>query len=92
MRNPRLLALSGALATLLACAAFAVDSAYDWKLPAWVPKPLVPADNPMTPAKVELGRWLFYDTRLSVNGSTSCATCHQQAHAFTDARPPSENR
>ena len=84
MRYPRLSAWSGALAGLLACAALAVDSAYDWKLPAWAPRPLVPAGNPMSPAKVELGRWLFYDTRLSVNGSTSCATCHQQARAFTD--------
>src|SRR5690606_15255667 len=35
--------------------------AYDWGLPADVPRPLVPADNPMTQAKVALGRRLFYD-------------------------------
>jgi cytochrome c peroxidase len=84
LRHPRWSAALGTLGALLACAALALDSAYDWKLPAWAPRPLVPAGNPMTPAKVELGRWLFYDTRLSVNGSTSCATCHQQARAFTD--------
>ncbi len=61
-----------------------MDSAYDWKLPAWVPRPLVPADNPMTREKAELGRYLFYDKRLSINGSTSCASCHQQAKGFTD--------
>lgn len=86
-RHSRWSGALGVLAALLACAALAVDSAYsgfDWKLPAWAPRPLVPAGNPMSPAKVELGRWLFYDTRLSVNGSTSCATCHQQAKAFTD--------
>jgi cytochrome c peroxidase len=40
----------------------------------------------MSTAKVELGRRLFYDTRLSGNGTFSCASCHQQAYAFTDAR------
>jgi cytochrome c peroxidase len=51
-----------------------------------VPKPLEPAANPITPAKVELGRYLFYDTRLSSDGSLSCASCHVQARAFTDGR------
>ncbi len=50
------------------------------------PKPYVPADNPMTAAKVELGRYLFYDTRMSVNGKAACATCHKQELAFTDGR------
>ncbi|ADO68225.1 Di-heme cytochrome-c peroxidase [Stigmatella aurantiaca DW4/3-1] len=59
---------------------------YDWRLPTGFPKPRVPADNPMTAAKVELGRRLFYDTRLSLNGTQSCASCHQQALAFTDAK------
>ena len=59
-------------------------STYPWELPAWMPKPLDPRDNPTTPAKVELGRRLFYDPRLSVNGSRSCASCHRQELAFTD--------
>src|SRR5579862_8771209 len=59
---------------------------YAWNLPKGFPKPPVPADNPMTSAKVELGRHLFYDTRLSANGKTSCATCHKQELAFTDGR------
>jgi cytochrome c peroxidase len=63
-----------------------VPSAYPFGLPAWVPKPLEPAANPITPAKVELGRYLFYDTRLSSDGSLSCASCHVQARAFTDGR------
>lgn len=62
------------------------SSEYQWQLPTWVPKPIVPADNPMTAAKVELGRYLFYDQRLSVNGTQSCASCHIQARAFTDGR------
>ncbi|MCC7369464.1 MAG: di-heme enzyme [Chloroflexi bacterium] len=56
-------------------------------LPAWAPRPVVPADNPITPDKVELGRRLFYDTRLSVNGTMACGTCHQQERAFTDGLP-----
>jgi cytochrome c peroxidase len=44
------------------------------------------ADNPMTAAKVELGRRLFYDPRLSVNGKQSCASCHEQGRAFTDGK------
>ena len=59
---------------------------YVWKLPKGFPKPRIPADNPMTPAKVELGRYLFYDTRMSVNGKQSCATCHRQELAFTDGK------
>jgi cytochrome c peroxidase len=46
----------------------------------------VPEDNPMSAAKVELGRHLFYDRRMSVNGTQSCASCHRQELAFTDGR------
>jgi cytochrome c peroxidase len=59
---------------------------YRWALPDGAPVPSVPADNPMSAIKVELGRWLFYDTRLSINGSMSCSSCHFQRLAFTDAR------
>jgi cytochrome c peroxidase len=67
-------------------AADSTDS-YSWNLPKGFPKPHVPPDNPMTAAKVELGRRLFYDKRLSVNGKASCAACHKQELAFTDGRP-----
>jgi len=59
---------------------------YRWSLPKGFPKPAVPTDNPMTEAKVELGRYLFYDTRMSMNGKSSCATCHKQELAFTDGQ------
>jgi len=59
---------------------------YVWKLPADFPKPTVPADNPMSEAKVELGRFLFYDQQLSGNGQQSCASCHQQANAFSEPK------
>ena len=57
-----------------------------WDLPPGFPVPYVPEDNPMSAAKVELGRHLFYDERLSVDGTMSCATCHRQELAFTDGR------
>ena len=62
------------------------DRPYVWRLPAGMPLPVIPADNPMSEAKVELGRRLFYDTRLSRNQTYACATCHQQERAFTDGR------
>jgi cytochrome c peroxidase len=60
--------------------------AYQWQLPDGFPAPFVPEDNPMSEAKVELGRRLFYDERLSVNGTQSCGTCHSQDRAFTDGK------
>lgn len=46
-----------------------------------------PADNPLSDAGATLGRVLFYDARLSRNDTTSCASCHVQAHAFADPKP-----
>jgi cytochrome c peroxidase len=59
---------------------------YMWDLPPRVAPPAVPAHTPMTPARIDLGRRLFYDTRLSGNGTQSCGTCHVQEQAFTDGR------
>jgi cytochrome c peroxidase len=39
------------------------------------------------PSRVRLGRWLFYDTRLSGDGTLSCATCHRPEYAFSEQRP-----
>lgn len=60
--------------------------AWEWGLPPGTPSPRVPADNPMSAAKVELGRYLFYDKRLSGNQTQACAGCHVQAHAFADGK------
>lgn len=49
----------------------------------------VPTDNPMTAEKIELGRTLFFDKRLSKNNTISCANCHIPALAFTDGQPVS---
>ncbi len=45
-------------------------------------KPPIPADNPMTKEKIELGKFLYFDPRLSGDGSTSCATCHSPEDAW----------
>ena len=59
---------------------------FDWRLPPGFAPPPVPESNPITVDKVELGRRLFYEARLSVNGQGSCASCHQQQLSFTDGR------
>ena len=59
---------------------------YHWQLPPGFPQPQVPIDNPMSDAKVKLGRHLFYEKRLSLNRTYNCASCHRQQYAFTDQR------
>jgi cytochrome c peroxidase len=85
MRRP-LTALFGLAALALGLAA-APPPAWRWDLPADVAPPPVPADNPMNAAKVELGRRLFYDADLSLDGTLACANCHVQRHAFADSVP-----
>jgi cytochrome c peroxidase len=66
------------------CGASDAAPGWVWDLPDGVPEPRVPEDNPMTAEKVELGRFLFYDTKLSANQTQSCGSCHRQELAFTD--------
>ena len=47
----------------------------------------VPEDNPITPSKLEVGRKLFRDRRLSRSGNIACASCHDPERAFSDSRP-----
>jgi cytochrome c peroxidase len=47
----------------------------------------IPADNPMTPEKVALGRQLFFDERLSIDGTRSCYSCHSCEHGLSDGFP-----
>jgi len=65
----------------------AARAEYAWNLPLGFPAPKVPDDNPISREKVELGRFIFYDTRLSGNETQSCSSCHQQALAFSDGLP-----
>lgn len=57
-----------------------------WNIPSHIPLPAVNPANPMSEEKFLLGKHLFYDQRLSGNGSLSCSNCHQQDKAFTDGR------
>jgi cytochrome c peroxidase len=56
-------------------------------LPLQATRAAVPADNPQTGAKVALGEKLFFDGRLSVDGTVACSTCHDPARAFSDGLP-----
>ena len=80
-RTPGLLLL--ALAS--ACAGPAAED-FVWELPPGFEAPPLPEGETMSAAKVELGRRLFYDPRLSANETQSCASCHEQALGFTDGR------
>ncbi len=56
---------------------------YTRRPPLGLPPVPVPSDNPITPAKVELGRKLFFDRRLSLNNTFSCAMCHVPEQGFS---------
>ncbi len=58
-------------------------------LPAELTRQAIPPDNPQTPEKIALGEKLFFDGRLSVDGTVACSTCHDPARAFTDGLPTS---
>jgi cytochrome c peroxidase len=47
---------------------------------------IIPADNPLTEEKIELGKRLYFETRLSIDSSLSCASCHIPANGFADPR------
>jgi cytochrome c peroxidase len=81
MRTRSVLAVVGLAALGLA----APGASGVWTLPPGVPVPPVDA-SALTPARVELGRRLFFDPRLSVNGNSACGACHRQEFAFTDGR------
>jgi cytochrome c peroxidase len=93
------LAIVGVLAVLMPALVRASDSnagssSFEIKMPLGIPIELwsyfVPNDNPVTAAKVELGRKLFFDARLSADGKVSCASCHDPGRAFTDGRKVAE--
>lgn len=89
MKRIYVVAVSACGLILLAAALRAAD---EW--PRGLPKDLweilVPPENPQTPEKVELGRRLFFEKRLSRDGTVSCATCHDPVHGFAEAKKVSE--
>jgi len=68
---------------LMLCAALAAGTAFAGKLEPVSAIP-VPASNPQTPEKIELGKKLFFDRRLSGDGTMSCSTCHDPEKGFSD--------
>jgi cytochrome c peroxidase len=78
------LVLPGALAFLVQiCHAQSPADFQHWRLPASVPHP---ADNQPSPERTELGKMLFFDTRLSGNGSLSCYSCHMPELGWSDGK------
>jgi cytochrome c peroxidase len=76
--------LTASFSALVLAGAALAASAAEWQaLPAKAPEP---ADNPTTPAKVELGKMLYHDTRLSANGVLSCNSCHNVMSGGEDNR------
>jgi cytochrome c peroxidase len=56
-------------------------------VPEGATRAALPPDNLQTLEKIALGLRLFFDGRLSVDGTVACSTCHDPARAFTDGRP-----
>lgn len=63
----------------------AVGTPYTLQIPSNLPPMMIPPDNPMTVEGVALGRYLFYEERLSGDNTMSCSSCHSPAYAFTDS-------
>lgn len=63
-----------------------IPTPYALEVPSYLPAPVDVPTNPLTVEGIELGRRLFYDPLLSRDSTMSCASCHRQELAFTDAR------
>lgn len=62
---------------------------FDLEVPYFMPQPEIPEYNPLTVEGIELGRHLFWDTKLSRNQTVSCGSCHFPESAFSDNSPGS---
>ena len=97
MRLLSLLVVATSVAGVLACAPPAEEPAEEAAPAAFVPgppadfeMPVIPADNPQTPEKVALGKQLYFDARLSADGTRSCYSCHLVENGLTDGKPVAE--
>jgi cytochrome c peroxidase len=70
--------------------AMPIGTPIEIKAPLGLPPVPIPADNPPTAETIALGRRLYYDPILSVDGTISCASCHSLEHGFADTKPFSE--
>ncbi|HLJ89418.1 MAG TPA: cytochrome c peroxidase [Candidatus Angelobacter sp.] len=74
------------VATLIGVVAAAVSAQqYDASSGSSLAAMKVPLDNPLNASKIELGKKLFFDTRLSADGTVACATCHDPKHSFSNS-------
>jgi len=80
----RKLMIGALVASLSVTSLCATEDMKKWLRPSEVPQP---ADNKLTPQKIELGKLLYFDTRLSTSGKISCATCHHPKHGWSDEVP-----
>ena len=78
------LALPVALATVVFACTSSSSSTFRLTAERVLGRLPVPAGNPQTPEKVELGRLLFFDSRLSAGNTMACATCHDPAKGWAD--------
>jgi cytochrome c peroxidase len=101
-RRPTTAALLGSLfvvASLLACSLVWLwrseaargqtalkSKPYELKIPRGLPSVSIPGDNPLTEARVELGKQLFFDKRLSADNSVACASCHDPAKGWSNGK------
>lgn len=91
--------LAAMLVILLAHAAFAAEGeretlksgSFSLELPLGLQadSAYIPEDDPMTQAKIDLGKLLYFDPRMSKDNTISCATCHNPYHGFTDPKATS---
>jgi len=77
----------GLSALLISSALYATSDMKKWLRPAEVPEP---KDNKLSPERIELGKLLYFDKRLSANGKINCATCHHPKRGWTDLVPVSK--
>jgi cytochrome c peroxidase len=80
----------GFLALILLAALPAIAQEVALPVPEGVLPPEIPADNPVTQAKIELGTLLYFDKRLSSDDTIACATCHDPRTGFAEPKPVSE--
>jgi cytochrome c peroxidase len=85
MRLSRCAIFCAAWGGLLIIAAAALASEpYELQVPLGLKAPKIPADNPLTKEKIELGKQLYFDPRLSCDDTTSCASCHDPKKGWSN--------